>query len=403
MRALPCTGGVRYAPRMEELQSAPLVRRLPLVVTVGNRLISPDLIDRAFRWRTAAWLANGVLDRLAPVGLPRADGQVALRRIRSWAAWPDVWSDLADRYARAADTAPDATARRDALRSAALAMHAAQLLLYDPVERKRAIAHRAAALYRAVAPLLDPPSAPIFLTFRGARLPGYLSLPPGASAARPAPLVLFFNGGSTVKEELNGWRAPFLSAGMATLMLDNPGTGESWEGARFTPNQGPLLDDLRRQMVAWPALDGRIALVGVSLGGMLAVHLGAERPDIAAVVTVTTPFAPGEYITRMPLLTQWEVVHVTGFPMDCQPYLCTAMELGQFSARLFAPLLVVGAGKDRVVPPEEARRLYDAAIPPRALHWYPRAGHCCFSHLDLMLANTARWLARILGTSGEPS
>ena len=146
------------------------------------------------------------------------------------------------------------------------------------MERKRALAHRAAALYRAVAPLLDPPSERIELHFRGARLSGYLSLPPDASPSRPAPLLLFFNGGSTVKEELNGWRAPFLARGMATLMLDNPGTGESWEGARFTPNQGALLDDLRRQMAAWPALDGRIALVGVSLGGMLAVQLGAENP-----------------------------------------------------------------------------------------------------------------------------
>ena len=313
---------------MEELQSAPLVRRLPLVVTVGNRLISPELIDRAFRWRGAAWLANGVLDRLVPVGLPRADGQAALRRIRSWAAWPDVWCDLADEYIRAADAANDLLARREAMHAAALAVHAAQLLLYEPVERKRALAHRAAALYRAVAPFLDPPSERIELRFRGATLPGYLSLPPNASPSRPVPLLLFFNGGSTVKEELNGWRAPFLARGMATLMLDNPGTGESWEGARFTPNQGALLDDLRRQMVSWPALDGRIALVGVSLGGMLAVHLGAETTDLAAVVTVTTPFAPGEYITRMPQLTQWEVVHVTGFPMDCQPYVCTAMELG---------------------------------------------------------------------------
>jgi fermentation-respiration switch protein FrsA (DUF1100 family) len=60
------------------------------------------------------------------------------------------------------------------------------------------------------------------------------------------------------------------------------------------------------------------------------------------------------------------------------------------------PLLVVGAGRDRIVPPKEARRLYDAATPPRTLHWYPRAAHCCFSDLPLMLGNTVRWLRRVL-------
>src|SRR6476661_1476568 len=133
MCILPSSGRVRYPAGMEELQGAPIVRRLPLVVTVGNRLISPDLIDRAFRWRSAAWLANGVLDRLGPMGLPRGDGLATLQRIRSWGAWPVAWSDLADRYLRAADAAQDLAARRDALRAAALAVHAAQLLVYEPV------------------------------------------------------------------------------------------------------------------------------------------------------------------------------------------------------------------------------------------------------------------------------
>ncbi|MCA1667002.1 MAG: alpha/beta fold hydrolase [Thermomicrobia bacterium] len=389
---------MRYAAGMEELSSVPIIRRLPLAVSLSNRLISPELIDCAFRWRGASWVAKGVLDRLAPVGLPRADGAAVLARIRSWDTWPEAWSDRADAYLRAADRAGDPIVRRDALRAAALALHAAQLLVSDPVERKRALAHRAAALYQLVAPLRDPPSERVVLTFRGAPVPGYLALPPGATPARPAPLVLFFNGGSTVKEELDGWREPFLAAGMATLTLDNPGTGETWEAARFTPNQGALLSDVRRLVAARPALDGRIALVGVSLGGMLAVHLGTEFPDLAAVVTITAPFAPGEYIMRMPPLTQWEVVHVTGFPLDCQPYLCTAIGLARYAPHLRMPLLVIGAGKDRVVPPGESRRLYDAASPPRTLHWYPRASHCCFSHLTPMLANATYWLRRVLST-----
>lgn len=383
---------------MEEFQAAPLVRRLPLAVSIGNRLISPEHIDRAFRLWGAAWLANGVLDRLVPVGLPRADGVAALERIRSWDGWSVEWERLAERSVASAEAARDPIAKRDMLRAASLAYHAAQLLIYEPIERKLALGRRSADCYQSVAPLLDPPSERITLTYRGARVPGYLSLPPVATAAHPVPLIVFFNGGSTVKEELNGWREPFLAAGFATLALDNPGTGETWEEARFVPNQHALLDDLRHAVAARPALDGRIVLVGVSLGGMLAIHLAREAPDLAAVVTLTTPFAPGEYITRMPLLTQWEVVHVTGFPIDCQPYLCTAIGLAPHAPGLRMPLLVIGAGKDRVVPPGESRRLYDAATPPRTLHWYPRAGHCCFSHFDLMLTNTVNWLRRVLRT-----
>ena len=381
---------------MEEVPAAPIPARLPLAASIANRLLAPEMIDRAFHWRGAAWLASGVVGRLAAVGLPRADGIAALARIHSWDGWPDEWLRLADRFEEQAQGARDPIVRRDHLRAAALAVHAAQLLVYEPVTRKRAMVHRAAARYRAVAPALSPPSERVEVPFRDTYMPGYLTLPPIISAARPVPLVVFFNGGSTVKEELNGWRAPFLARGMATLAVDNPGTGETWETARFAPNQYPLMDGLRRLRASYRELDGRIALVGVSLGGMLAVHLASEVPDVAAVVTLTTPFAPGEYITRMPLLTQREVVHVTGFPIDCQPYLCTAIGLAPLASGLRMPLLVIGAGRDRVVPPGEARRLYDAATPPRTFHWYPRAAHCCFSHLDLMLANMARWLGRVL-------
>jgi pimeloyl-ACP methyl ester carboxylesterase len=221
-------------------------------------------------------------------------------------------------------------------------------------------------------------------------------VPQEASASQRVPLIVFLNGGSTVKEELNGWCAPFLAAGLATLALDNPGTGEGWDVARFVPNQDALMDAIRMFVAGHPALDRRIVLVGVSLGGMLAMHLASAAPDVAAVVAVTPPFAPGEYFTRLPLLTQREVVHVTGFPIDCQPYLCTAIGLASLAPGLRMPLLVIGAGRDRVVPPAEARRLYDAATPPRTLHWYPRAAHCCFSDLPLMLGNTVRWLRRVL-------
>ena len=198
---------------------------------------------------------------------------------------------------RAAEAANDPAARRDLLRAAALAVHAAQLLVYEPVERKRALAHRSAELYRAVAPLLDPPSERIELTFRGARCPAISRCRPRvAIPARAAGRLFQWRQHGKGGTERLARAVP--RAGIATLELDNPGTGETWEGARFIPNQHALLDDLRRHVAARPALDGRIALVGVSLGGMLAVHLGAEAPDLAAVVTVTTPFAPGEYITE---------------------------------------------------------------------------------------------------------
>lgn len=391
--------------------------RQPLAWHFGNRLLNRTVIDYAFRCLGAEHVAAGTLDRFASVGLPYVAGMAVLTRVRGWDAWHREWEAHAAQCLEqrapldsthdgnsdgdgSSDGESSVNAWRDRTREAAIALHVAQLFVTD-VAGKRALHERAAALYREVAPLLDPPAEAVALRFRGVSVPGFLSMPRGASMQHPAPLAVFLNGGSTSKEELTGWREPFLARGFAVLALDNPGTGESWGGTSYTPNQHALLDDLRHLVAERAALDGRIALIGVSLGGMLAVDLATEAPDLAAVITITSPFAPGEYITEMAPLTQWEVAHVTGFPPDCLPYLCHAASLAPRAPRLFMPTLIVGAGKDWIVPPREAKRLYAACVAPRTLHWYPQASHCCFSHLPMMLTDTARWLARAVPVGGK--
>lgn len=378
----------------------------PVAWCIANRLMTQRNADRAFRAIGVARAGAGLLDRICAFDVPRREGEWVLSRVRGWDEWPAAWEAYAAACLREAETAGGRdTAEaggwraRHVTRKAALALWAAGLLMEGDAPPTLALARRSAALYRAVAPRLDPPALPVIIPYGDTVLPGYLSLPVGASAARPAPLAVFLNGGSSTKEETNGWREPFLARHIATLALDNPGTGEAWATTRFTPNQRALLPALRGVLAGEPALDGRIALVGMSLGGMLAADLAAHDPTIAAVVAITPPFAPGAYLRLLSPLTRAEIAHRTGFPPDCLPYLTAATGLAPLAPRLTMPVLVVGAGRDRIVPPEEARRLYHALPTPRTLHWYPRASHCAFSHLPRMLADTARWLARTLAVT----
>lgn len=380
---------------------------VPLTWRIANRLLTREVADCAFRTVGAARVGAALLDRVCTHGISRMEGTAVLAEVRGWDQWPDAWEAYAARCLAAVETRenPEPSGREGwhthhALRKAALALFAAHLVANSHA-RERDLLRRSAALYRRAAPRFTPPAVPLAVPYGDATLPGYLSLPvqpAGIAVAKPAPLVVFLNGASSTKEELNGWREPFLARGFATLALDNPGTGEAWEAVRFGPNQRGLLPALRRVLTAHPALDGRIALVGVSLGGMLAVNLAAHDPGVAAVVAITPPFAPGEYVRHLSPLTRAAIAQRTGFPDDCLPYLFVAASLAPLAPRLQMPVLVVGAGRDRIVPPGEARRLYDATVAPRTLHWYPRAGHCAFSHVPRMLADTARWLARAMGT-----
>ena len=70
-----------------------------------------------------------------------------------------------------------------------------------------------------------------------------------------------------------------------------------WTGRRYAPEvvaaAGAALDELKRRAGA-----GRLALVGYSGGGALAVLLAARRADVASVVTVVANLDLGEWVRR---------------------------------------------------------------------------------------------------------
>ena len=71
-------------------------------------------------------------------------------------------------------------------------------------------------------------------------------------------------------------------------------------------NWGPtprLLDGLERRIVARTGEHGRVALVGISLGGVLARNVAYDRPDLVRhVVTVASPFRLPTASTLEPLV-----------------------------------------------------------------------------------------------------
>ena len=60
--------------------------------------------------------------------------------------------------------------------------------------------------------------------------------------------------------------------------------------------------------------------------------------------------------------------------------------------RTRCPILVVGAGRDLVVPPEEAVRYCAAAGERGTLLWYPHGSHGLYEVLPAWTTEAARWL-----------
>jgi 2,6-dihydroxypseudooxynicotine hydrolase len=223
-------------------------------------------------------------------------------------------------------------------------------------------------------------------------LPGWLRCP--LAATGPLPLVVLFNGAGIVKEEMTLWSDAFLERGLATLAFDGPGCGELRGRLATDRNQEDITGAILDWAAGHPAIDGaRVALLGVSFGGAQVIHHAARNPRVAACVSVTPPFHPAPYIDRVHPFVMAEIASLCGATggaeivgrsddLSCIP----------FVGDVHCPTLVVGAGFDAIIPPTEARRLYDALSCPKTFLYLRGATHIGLSHIDLWTAAAADWL-----------
>lgn len=178
--------------------------------------------------------------------------------------------------------------------------------------------------------------------------------------AGPA-LVLYFGGNAEeVSWMLEAARAE--TPGVSWLLLDYRGYGRS-EGS---PSQKALVADalaLYDRAATLPGVDAkRLHAFGRSLGGGVAAALAAERP--LAGLILATPFdslasVAKRYYWFLPV--RWMLKH----PFDSLA----------LAPRVDTPLLCLIAGRDEVIPPEHAERLFGAWRGPKRKVLLPDAGH----------------------------
>jgi fermentation-respiration switch protein FrsA (DUF1100 family) len=173
--------------------------------------------------------------------------------------------------------------------------------------------------------------------------------------------LLYFHGNAgNVADRLDRSRILVQRLGLDVFLVDYRGYGLS-EGE---PSEEGLYRDARTVYGAARERGfeaARIVFFGESLGSAVAVDL-ATRVDAAAVV-LETPFLSIAEMAR---------VH---YPFVPAFLIRSRYDNGAKIGRVAAQKLFLVAERDEVAPPEQGRRLYELAQPPKTLYVIPRAAH----------------------------
>jgi fermentation-respiration switch protein FrsA (DUF1100 family) len=201
----------------------------------------------------------------------------------------------------------------------------------------------------------------------GAKLHGWYL--PAAAPARGTVLHLHGNAENISTFIAAVWWLP--AAGYNVLLVDYRGYGRS-EGVATIDT---VHEDARLALDAALLREGPLFVFGQSLGGSAAMYAVAHHPQRARIAGVISEGAFSGYrrIAREKMNQLW-LTWPLQWPLS---FLFSDEYAAQDAvARLSpVPLLLVHGAADEVVPPEHARRLFEAAGEPRELWVVPETGH----------------------------
>ena len=265
-------------------------------------------------------------------------------------------------------------------------MHRRWYLLDLEAKTSRELSAAPLASYDRPAAPAHPVSIP---ASDGLMLHGYLTLPRRPVDAGPPPALLMLHGGPWLRDR---WPAPpivrFLaSRGYAVLQLNYRGSVgygrdflEAGTGTLSGRLQQDVLDAARWAIAKGHAAEGRIALLGGSFGGFLALATlardpGPFRAGIAInSITDAVTFWRREWQRDIARALWREFLSSRDLPVAALARVSPVNNVRNINA----PILLLAGASDRRVPPEHSFELFDllrAAGKPADLVEYRGSGH----------------------------
>ena len=326
--------------------------------------------------------------------------------------WVPIWREAGAKHEAdgdARDAAGDYVAARHAFLLAktyyAIGRFPAEV---SPV--KAGISADCARAYRKACAHLDPPMQVIDITCEGQTFRAHFRAP---KSATPVPAVLIMCGADVFKED-RGWVADLaLDAGLASLVMDAPGTGEN--PFPWVPESVKAWVAAVDTLMARPEVDGdKVGAFGISRGGYSVMQLAGTAPDKikAVVASAGHPFGYEMSEAEMEGVAEARNRRATyrfgpadgppSFPtwsVEKEREIFAGWSLSSLGLvdKITMPVLMLNGDSDHLAPIGNIYFMLESGPPgTRSAKVYKGSGHCAFEHQPEWGPTSFQWLAEKL-------
>ena len=197
------------------------------------------------------------------------------------------------------------------------------------------------------------------------------------------------------------------TTGMAVGLVELPGQGEPRlvSGSVLDVDFPLVVDALFDALVQRLGPRLRFAVIGNSMGGLLAARAAATLPRVGACVVNGGVARPAEIVRRYPRQAQqWALMLGAGGQSWLDDEL-TRLALDPDRHRIRCPTLILHGGRDPLVADEDVSCFVAAveawAIADSLLVHAPDGEHCLYNRADVRDAVTGDWLRRVMLDTAE--
>ncbi|MFV2001233.1 MAG: alpha/beta fold hydrolase [Acidimicrobiia bacterium] len=333
--------------------------------------------------------------------------------------WVPVWKDVGQRHERRGDefeaAGDTAAARREFLQ--AKTYYSIGRFPGEITDVKSRVSQDCSRAYHKACASLDPPLEVVDIPHDGLTIRSHYRSPVEADRENPVPAVLIMCGADVFKED-RGWAGDMaLDAGLASVVMDAPGTGEN--PFPWAPESVAAWEAAIDWLANRPEIDSeRIGAFGISRGGYSVMQLAGVAPGKVKAVVANAGHPFGYRMTDSELdafiehanrRASWAFGEPGGPPafdsttreQEEEKFSRWALSEQGILGNITMPVLMINGKHDHLAPIGNIYFMFEhGPVTGKEARIYSDAGHCAFKYFDDWAPATFRWLATKL--SGPP-
>lgn len=279
--------------------------------------------------------------------------------------------------------------------NATAAYRVGQYTIIHDTEKKLDMYRKLITCYSEAAKLYTPQIEIVKIPYKGCQMVGWLRMPEKANVR--VPVVISIGGADGWREEHHNYSHFYTERGIAYLMIDGPGQGETrlFNNLYMELNNEEALNEI----IEYVSKDQRfkkIGMIGYSFGGYLVARTAAISDKLDACVVNGGSYWPKEILSFLPHFANVFSALTNKKDQDLERFI-NDMTMEGYANRIKCPLFLNHGELDLLFSASGIQRIYDESFSMnKKIKLWDDGNHCVTNHATEVITIITDWFTEVL-------